>query len=300
MGARGTVNANDLVRRGWKEYANVRRRVMRDGSQDAAMRHLDDVARTDLDAWTRATAERHREYREAQGMPFGSVAVICVTNRPQYVGNIVENVMRQQSMPEHVAVVVNLDEPDADLPAVDARLGEIRRAGVDVVLSWRPAAKSLGFCLNVTMAATDARFVAKFDDDDRYGPHYLADALRAHSYAGAGIVGKHTTYVRLDETDETILRFPGHEFTYTSTLAGPSLVIDRERAGGLWFRDISLGEDRAIITDCNRRGVATFAADRFNFLYRRSADSAWTQTREELMQKSLLIGAGLDLAEIDL
>lgn len=274
------MKASDVIRRGWKEYADVRRRIGRAGSADGALLHFGDVDRADVDAWNLATAERHREYRDAQTMPIGAVAVICVTNRPHLVGNVVANVMRQQSLPEHVAVVVNLDEADADLPAVDHQLEEIRAAGIDVVLSWRPASKSLGFCLNVTMAATDARFIAKFDDDDHYGPHFLADALRAHSYAGAGIVGKHTTYARIDETAETVLRFPGHEFSYTSTLAGPTLVIDRERAGGLWFRDISLGEDRAIITDCNRRGIATFASDRFNFVQRRSSDNTWTVGRD--------------------
>lgn len=263
------------------------------------MRHFDGVQRRDIDEWNRITADRHAEYRAAQTMPVGSVAVMCVTNRPTFIGNIVDNVMRQTSLPEHVAVVVNLDEEDADLPAVDAHLDTIRSAGIDVVLSWRPAAKSLGFCLNVTMAATDARFVAKFDDDDRYGPNYLADALRAHSYAGAGIVGKHTTYARIEDSDDTILRFPAHEFIYTATLAGPSLVIDRERAGGLWFRDISLGEDRAIITDCNKRGIATFAADRFNLLYRRTSGSAWGQTSEEFALRSISLGSGFNLSEID-
>lgn len=294
------MRAGDVARRGWREYADVRRRIARVGSEDAATAFFADTSRSGVAEWNRVTAERHGEYRAAQAMPFGSVAVICVTNRPHFIGNVVDNVMRQSSLPEHVAVVVNLDEPDADLPAVDARLDEIRRAGIDVVLSWRPAVKSLGFCLNVTMAATDARFVAKFDDDDRYGPHYLADSLRAHGYAGAGIVGKHTTYVRLEETDETILRFPGHEFTYTSTLAGPSLVIDRQRARGLWFRDISLGEDRALVTDCNRRGIATFAADRFNLVYRRTPGSAWNQSRDELVRKSIPVGSGLPLDEIDL
>lgn len=277
------MKVNDLVRRGWKEYAELRRRITRAGSDDAALQHFADVRRGDSEQWNQVTAERHEEYRALQTMPFGAVAVICVTNRPQFIGNIVDNVMRQASLPEHVAVVVNLDEADADLPAVDARLEEIRRAGIDVVLSWRPAAKSLGFCLNVTMAATDARFIAKFDDDDHYGPHYLADSLRAHSYAGAGIIGKHTTYARLEETDENVLRFPAKEFIYTATLAGPTLVIDRERAGGLWFRDISLGEDRAIITDCNRRGIATFAADRFNFIQLRSSHNTWQPARDAFM-----------------
>lgn len=232
-------------------------------------------------------------------MPFGSVAVICVTNRPKFIGNIVDNVMRQTSLPEHVAVVVNLDEADADLPAVDARLNEIRDAGIDVVLSWRPASKSLGFCLNVTMAATDARFVAKFDDDDRYGPHYLADALRAHGFAGAGIVGKATSYALLADPVETVLRSPGHEFSYTADLAEPALVIDRERAGGLWFRDVSTGEGRAIVTDCNRRGIATFAADRFNFLERDTSGSAREPAAGGSGSRSSVVGPGIRLEEID-
>lgn len=283
------MNLNDVIRRGWKEYADLRRRIGRAGSPDVALAHFADADRSEIDRWNRVTAERHEEYRAAQAMPFGSVAAICVTNRPQFIGNVVDNVMRQRSMPEHVAVVVNLDENDADLPAVDDQLNEIRDAGVDVVLSWRPASKSLGFCLNVTMAATDARFIAKFDDDDYYGPHYLTDALCAHTYAGAGIVGKHTTYTRFQDPEETILRFPGKEFIYTSTLAGPTLVIDRARVGGMWFRDISLGEDRAIITDCHRRGVATFATDRFNFVQLRSTHNTWTASREDVASGALEI-----------
>lgn len=294
------MKTSDVTRRAWKEYADLRRRLGRGGMPDDVLAHFGAAKRSNIEAWNRVTAEQHNEYRRAQSMPMGTVAVICVTNRPGFIGNVVDNVMRQTSMPEHVAVVVNLDESDADLPAVDARLDEIRAAGIDVVLSWRGAAKSLGFCLNLTMAATDARFVAKFDDDDRYGPHYLADALRAHSYAGAGIVGKHTVYARLDESDETIMRFPGHEFTYTSTLAGPTLVIDRQRTGGLWFRDVSVGEDRGIVTDCNRRGIPTFAADRFNFLYRRTPNSAWAQSRDDFVRKSLPLGSALPLDQIDI
>jgi hypothetical protein len=39
----------------------------------------------------------------------------------------------------------------------------------------------VGECLNAGLAATDARFVAKFDDDDFYGAHYPHDALLAIS-----------------------------------------------------------------------------------------------------------------------
>ncbi len=286
-----------IVRRAWKEYADVRRRLSKSGSADAAIDHFGDVDRSDVDAWNRATADAHGEYRAAQTMPFGSIAVVCVTNRPERIADIVANVMRQSSFPEKVAVVVNTDDYDRD--EVEEHLATIRDAKIEVDHSTRPASRSLGFCLNVAMAATDARFIAKFDDDDHYGPNYLGDALRAHSYAGAGIVGKHTWYAHLEETDETILRFPGNEFTYTSTLAGATLVVDRQRAGGLWFRDISIGEDRAFIADCNRRGVSTFAADRFNFCVHRGPSNSWQMSREEFIEKSVVLGPGLDLDAID-
>jgi len=126
------------------------------------------------------------------------------------------------------------------------------------------------------MASSSSRFVAKFDDDDRYGAHHLVDSLRAHGYAGAGVVGKHTYYAEIEATGERLLRFPGNEFRYTSTLAGGTLVIDRDRTGDLAFDDISLGEDRAFIAACNRRGLSTFSADRFNFVQSRGRDNTWT------------------------
>ncbi len=293
------MSGNEIVRGVWARYAGMRRRLARSGSEQGALDHFTGVDRSDIERWNEVTAQRHSEYRAAQSMPFGSVAMICVTNRPRFIGNIVDNVMRQASLPEHVAVVVNLDEADADLPAVDARLDEIRHAGIDVVLSWRPASKSLGFCLNVTMAATDARFVAKIDDDDRYGPHYLADALRAHSYAGAGIVGKHSSYVLLQAPDETVLQSPGKEFDYSPKLEASTLVIDRERIGGLWFRDVSAGAGSAIVTDCNRRGVAAFAADRFNFLARDTDGPLRQRFDREPHGTQMLVGPGVRLDEID-
>ena len=61
------------------------------------------------------------------------------------------------------------------------------------------------------------------------------------------VVGKHTYYAGFHANDQTVLRFPGHEFSYSATLAGGTLVIDRGIVGGLQFQDISLGEDRAFL-----------------------------------------------------
>ena len=135
-------------------------------------------------------------------------------------------------------LVTNSDRySDVDVEASVERSSQGCRATV----LRRPRERSLGACLNDGMDATDARFVAKFDDDDLYGPQYLADALRAFTYSGAGVVGKHTYYAYLAGSDRTVLRFPAREFSYSSTLAGGTLVIDRDRTGSLRFPDVSIG-----------------------------------------------------------
>ena len=78
---------------------------------------------------------------------------------------------------------------------------------------------TLGDCLNVGLDATDARFVAKFDDDDHYGPHYLHEALLVHRYVDAAVSGKKSYFVHLQAADETRLRFAGNEFVHTNRSA---------------------------------------------------------------------------------
>ena len=195
-------------------------------------------------------------------------------------------------------VVTNADGYDqVDVDAVLAPLcGELS----NVTVLRRPASQSLGACLNDALDATDARFVAKFDDDDLYGQNYLTDAMRAHAFAGAAIVGKHSYYAYLAGEDRTVLRFPAHEFAYSSTLAGGTLVIDRDRTGDLRFADISLGEDRAFIRACHRRGLSTFSADRFNFVQVRSTDNTWAAGVDDFLVGTLPVHDGLPLDCIDL
>ncbi|WP_420450877.1 glycosyltransferase [Ilumatobacter sp.] len=292
--------ASTVVRRAWKEYADVRRRFSRAGSARPVL-DLVDAARRDTAAWNSATAAAHDRYRATCPVATGDVAVVCATNRPGRLRDVVANVARQELVPREVVVVTNGDRSGAalDRAALDARLDELRAVVERVELRTMGADASLGACLNAGLDATTSRFVAKFDDDDRYGPRYLSDALRAHGHAGAGIVGKHTWYAHLVERDVTILRFPGNEFTYTSTLAGATLVIDRERVGDLAFRELSIGEDRAFIADCNRRGVATYAADRFNFVVGRTAEHSWAMSDDAFTRLSITIGAGVPLDEID-
>jgi glycosyltransferase involved in cell wall biosynthesis len=286
-----------VERRAWKEYADLRRRLSRSGSARSALQTFAPARRRDGEAWTATTSSRHLDYRAAHPVPAGSVAIVCVSNRPQNLGLVVDNVLVQRHRDVELVYVANTDRFDKQ--SIESTLAPAREQLRRVTILSRSADVTLGACLNAAIDHSDARFVAKFDDDDRYGPAYLEDALRAHGYSGAGVVGKHTYYAHLEDTDELVVRFPGHEFSYTSTLAGPTLTIDRELTGSIVFPDQSIGEDRAYLAACNRRGISTFSTDRFNFVLSRSPQNSWIVPREEFLHGADVIGHGWGRDEVN-
>jgi hypothetical protein len=253
----------------WRYAADLGRVATRRGSARSALQSLGGPMRDDAEVWDNATRSRHDDYRRAHAVPSGRVAVVCVSMRPQMLDAVVANISRQIDVDLEAVYVANAET--FDMHAVEDSLASIER----MTILRPPAHTSLGAALNQAMEHTDARFVAKFDDDDVYGPWFLADSLRAHGYAGAGVVGKHSYYAQIARTGSTYLRFPQNEFRYSGTLAGGTLVIDRDRIGDQRFDDVSLGEDRAFLAQCHRRGFSTFSADRFNFLQMRTGSNTW-------------------------
>lgn len=276
------MRTQDLQNSAWRSWADMRRVVTRGGSARSALDALGNPARSDLATWNTTIDDRHDAYRARHPIADGRVAAVCVSMRPQLLDAVVANVERQDDVDVELIFVAN--SPEFDMDAVDIALG---RSGATVLRP--PSGTSLGSALNRAMAQTDARFVAKFDDDDLYGPNYLADALRAHGYAGAGVVGKHSYFARIAETAATHIRFPGNEFRYSGTLAGGTFVIDRDRVGDQQFDDISLGEDRAFLARCHRRGISTFSADRFNFVQMRTGTNTWVVDDDTFLRNSIAV-----------
>lgn len=247
----------------------------------------DTPARSDIDRWNASTAACHLAYRSAQTLPTGGVAIVCSSNRPGDLANVAEMVGRQRLDELELVFVAHGDDFDP-VQAEDA-LSSLSEQLKSVQILHRPTSLSLGECLNDALRRTDARFVAKFDSDDRYGVEYLADSLRTHSYAGAALVGKHSYYAHIESTGEYVLRYPGNEFRPTSTLAGSTLVIDRNLTDDLAFEPISLGEDRAFIRACHRRGLTVFSGDRFNHVLVRTGANTWQLDRSAVLAKSMLL-----------
>jgi hypothetical protein len=220
------------------------------------------------------------------------VSVLAPTNRPEFLDNLLTNFSRQREVAAELVVLTNSDRFDrAD---VDRRL-----AGVAGARALHLAeGMTMGECLNAGLAATDARFVAKFDDDDQYGPYYLHDALLVHRFIDAAIVGKKTFFAYLEASDETVLRFPGNEFIAANRVSGSTMLIDRAVFGDVHFAALNLGEDIDLCERAIDRGFVVFSADRFNYVAMRRPDPrthSWSIREADYRIGSVPVSKGLAL-----
>src|SRR5699024_5337336 len=94
------------------------------------------------------------------------------------------------------------------------------------------ASVPLGDCLNRLVDAAEGQVLAKMDDDDHYGPNYLADALHAMSYSGAELVGKQAHYVYLAGADVMALRRPDLEHRSEERRVGSERTAQRTAPAG--------------------------------------------------------------------
>ncbi|GAA4692241.1 glycosyltransferase [Promicromonospora umidemergens] len=214
-------------------------------------------------------------------VPRPSVTAMVSTNRPHQLEHVLAVLGAQEGVELQVALLTHgFDVDGADLRA------RAKAAGVErLELLSAPSDVPLGSCLNLLLEAADGDVVAKIDDDDLYGPHYLSDQLYAMAYSGADVVGKQAHYMHLEGPDTTILRFADREHRYTDRVMGPTIVAGRETAASVRFRALARGEDTAFLEDLVEAGGTLYSADRFNFVQVRSAAGghSWDVADAELL-----------------
>jgi hypothetical protein len=198
----------------------------------------------------------------------GPVSAVVPTNRAHEIGNILENVGRQAyPRVELVLVLHGIEVDHAEIRAMAADSGVTDLTITEADESW-----TLGKCMNHGVVAAAGAYIAKMDDDNFYGRHYLTDLVRAFNYTDAGIVGKLAHYVWLRSTGAVVLRFPKAEHTFQRLVQGGSIVFRREVVRELRFADLPRGVDTDILDRALAAGIKTYSADRFNFASVRGAD----------------------------
>jgi spore maturation protein CgeB len=203
-----------------------------------------------------------------QPRPEPYVSVIMATNRPGNLAHAIDQVARQRWRRLQLVLVLHgLDlEPDVVRD-------KVRAAGIDdVVVLTADATLPLGQCLNIAIDGADGDLIAKMDDDDIYGEHYLSDLVPAFSYTDADIVGKRACYVQLRAMNATLLSKPEAEHRYGNLVRGGTLVVRGDTLRQLRFDHVPRGSDTKLLRRAKEQGIRIYSADRFNYVYVRNTD----------------------------
>lgn len=214
--------------------------------------------------------------------PQRSVSAIVATNRPHELDTVLANVGRQAHPSVELVLVMH---------GFDVDQGELKdRAAAAGVTSMTvvPAAVelTLGACLNLGIDAASGAYLAKLDDDNHYGAHYLSDLVDAFDTTGAGVVGKWCHYVWLRGSDAVVLRYPDAENTYQRRIQGGSMVFEADLLRRIKFSDIPRGVDSDVLDRALAEGVPVWSGDRYNYVSIREADTSghtWTVAERTFM-----------------
>ncbi len=197
-----------------------------------------------------------------------SVSAVVPTNRAHQLDNVFENIGRQQYRDLELVLVLH----GLQLDGADLR-GRAKELGVaELTIVEADSSLTLGACMNLGIDAASGAYIAKMDDDNFYGAHYLTDLIHAFDYTDAGIVGKWAHYVWLRSTDAVVLRYVTAEHTYERRVQGGSIVIEGDLARRLRFADLPRAVDTDLLDRAIADGVKIYSADRFNFVSVRGTD----------------------------
>jgi hypothetical protein len=213
---------------------------------------------------------------------------VAVSNRPEQLTHVIESFRRQDYANRELVFVANSD--DFDRERVEAEL-----EGLPASALFISSSATLADCLNEAIRHANGEYIAKFDDDDDYGQHYLTDVMLTFEYSGAAVAGKQTYYAYLHGSDQSVLRFPGREFRHTNRVVGGTLVFNRQAVAALPFQPVRRGTDSLFLKDCVDAGLRVFSADRFNFVQHRFPDPnrhTWTINDEEFLSSCTRVGSG--------
>nr|WP_269843967.1 glycosyltransferase family 2 protein [Tissierella creatinophila] len=203
---------------------------------------------------------------------------MCSTNKSCMFANILENFFSQDYIEKELIIVINYD--CFNLPYSLPPNVHIYNLG---------SKYSLGKCLNYGIEHSSYPIIAKFDDDDYYGPKYLSDTVSLLSLKNVGIVGKACTFIYFKEKQLIGIKNISKENKYVDRVTGSTLMFKRELAEKIPFHDISLGEDIKFCNDCLNLGYKIFSTNRHHYVYIRNKKDkhTWKMDNDYILKRCI-------------
>lgn len=227
------------------------------------------------------------------------VAHLLVTMRPELLERCLARFRADHYANRELVVVLHGD--DVDVSAAQALVQGDER----VRLLHARAQRTLGDCLNMAIAHTDAPFWMKIDDDDHYGPAYTQDMMLYRRAIRTPLMGKPPAFLHLAGSDE--LRWDPEWASHANLLHDPDEATASLVAGGTLAGTREVletqgfsgsrrgGADSEFIERCLAAGFPLLATDAFNFARYRSGQEGfhtWRVPDATLRRRTAVLGAG--------
>jgi hypothetical protein len=222
-----------------------------------------------------------------------AVSILMATNRPEMVTFALKQ-MAAQRYP-HVEILCGLH--GFSLPA--ATRERVAAMAPHAQLFDVGGDRDLGQVLALLGERASGDLVTKWDDDDWYAPEHLSDLVAAMRYSGAGVVAKTAEYVYLSSLDLTLRRFGSNAETFSTTIAGGTLMLTRSMLRGIGGWPAGPRRvDRLLIEAVEAAGAPSYRVHGVGYLLRRDSRAGshtWQAEDDYFLAQAVDQRPGLDL-----
>ncbi|WP_078430382.1 glycosyltransferase [Alkalihalobacterium alkalinitrilicum] len=194
------------------------------------------------------------------------VSIIVSTTRQHHINIVFANYKRQEWKEKELIIILNKEDMDIYEWKKEAKKHQ------NVTVFQLSEKLTLGECLNFGIEKSKFEYIAKFDDDDYYGPCYLKQSMTAFENTGASIVGKHTVFMYFENSKTLAVCNPKREKQFTRFIKGGTIMFKKEIFKKVKFIKAPVSTDLYFLRDCAKKGYKIFSTDRYNYTCIRRGD----------------------------
>lgn len=197
------------------------------------------------------------------------ISIITCTIRDSFMDNVFNNYDNQKLKRKELIIVLNRND-------MDINRWKKRAKRYKNVFIYRVDEKyNIGKCLNYGIEKSNYDIIAKFDDDNYYGPGYLKEALDIlNNNRKVSVVGKHSAYVYFEETKALMLYREGGENKYKRRVKGGTFVFKRSVWRKIKFNEeLRQNSDVDFLKRCKTKGHKIYSVSKYNYVCIRRADT---------------------------
>ena len=263
---------------------------------------LDDAMETSLH-WMVASEKQRRAALKHHAGTFKTqnhwplASVLLVTNRASMLSHAVAQIANQTY--PNTEVLVGLHGINHE-QAQDLLRNHVDFLGDRIRLVPLDGSIPLGVAYGQLTSLANGEYLAKFDDDDHYGPHHLWDAIMSLRYSGAGLFGRTPTMTWLSGTSELLLRPFGVEETYNKYIIGATMVMSKSAltdVGG--WRGTPWAVDKALIDRFTAAGAGVYRGGQLGWVYvRHNQGHTWVRDEQAFRDQALACWSGAKADEL--